>query len=110
MNIIKINLQTTSISFSTALKLLSINKKTYINALQVNFNKPIILLQKLCKQTNPFGIHVGNLWQANINVQFILDLMLQLVIAHFMYNNDKRLIGIQEAKSHENMNFGGRNS
>ncbi len=86
MNIIKINLQTTFISFSTGLKLFSINKKTYINALQVNFNKPIILLQKLCKdiQTNPFGIHVGNLWQANIDVQFILDLMLQLVIAHFI--------------------------
>jgi len=58
MNIIKINLQTTSISFSTRLKLHSIDKKTYISALQVNFNKPIILLQKLCKdiQTNPFGI------------------------------------------------------
>jgi hypothetical protein len=25
-------------------------------------------------QTNPFGIHVENLWQANTNVQFILDL------------------------------------
>jgi hypothetical protein len=22
---------------------------------------------------NPFGIHVGNLWQVNTNVQFILD-------------------------------------
>ncbi len=33
----KINLQTTSISFNTLLKLLSINKKTYINALQVKF-------------------------------------------------------------------------
>ncbi len=74
----KIDLQTTSILFSTWLKLLSIDKKTYINALQVNFNKPIILLQKLCKdiQTNPFTIHVGNLRQANIDVQFILNLML----------------------------------
>jgi hypothetical protein len=37
-----------------------------------------MFLQKLCKdiQTNPFGIHVGNLWQANIDVQFIFDLML----------------------------------
>jgi hypothetical protein len=74
----KIDLQTTFISFSTWLKLLSINKKTYINALWVNFNKPIIFLQKLCKdiQTNAFGIHIGNLWQANIDVEFILDLML----------------------------------
>jgi hypothetical protein len=63
-------------SFSTLLKFLSIDKETYINALQVKFKKPIIFLQRLCKdiQTNPFGIQVGNLWQANTNVQFILDL------------------------------------
>ncbi len=74
----KIDLQTMSISLSTWLKLLSIDKKTYINVLRVNFNIPICFLQKLCKdiQTNPFGIHIGNLWQVNINVQFILDLML----------------------------------
>jgi len=32
-------------------------------------------LQRLCKniQTNSFGIDVGNLWQTNIDVQFILD-------------------------------------
>jgi len=74
----KIDLQTKSISLSTWLKLLSIDKKTYINAFRVNFNIPICFLQKLCKdiQTNPFGIHIGNLWQVNINVQFILDLML----------------------------------
>jgi len=62
-------------NFNTLLKLLSINKETYINALQVNFFKPIIFLQRLCKDIwkNPFGIHVGNLWQANTHVQFILD-------------------------------------
>jgi hypothetical protein len=55
--------------------LLSIDKNTYINALQVSFDKLIMFLQFFCKdiQTNPFGIHVGNLWQANINVQFIFD-------------------------------------
>ncbi len=32
-------------------------------------------LERLCKNicTNPFGIHVENIWQANIDVQFILD-------------------------------------
>jgi hypothetical protein len=72
----KIDLQTTIMSFSTLLKLLSIDKRTYINALQVKFQKPTIFLQGLCKdiRTNPFGIHVGNLWQANTNVQFVLDL------------------------------------
>jgi hypothetical protein len=62
-------------SFSALLKLLSIDKKTYINALWINFLKPTIFLQRLYKDiwTNPFGIHVGNLWQANTNVQFILD-------------------------------------
>ncbi len=55
--------------------MLSIDGKTYINALRVNFFKSTIFLQRLYKdiRTNPFGIHVGNLWQANTNVQFILD-------------------------------------
>jgi hypothetical protein len=35
----KIDLQTTSMSFDTLLKLLSIDKETYINALQVFKNK-----------------------------------------------------------------------
>jgi len=41
----------------------------------VKLKKPTIFLQKSCKDiwTNPFGIHVGNLWQANTHVQFILD-------------------------------------
>jgi hypothetical protein len=34
-----------------------------------------MFLQRLCKdiRTNPFGFHVGNLWQTNTNVQFIFD-------------------------------------
>jgi hypothetical protein len=36
-------------SFSALLKLLSIDKKTYINALQVKFKKPMSFLQGLCK-------------------------------------------------------------
>jgi hypothetical protein len=62
-------------SFSALLKLLSIDKETYINTLQVKLKKPTICLQRLCKdiQTNPFGIQVGIFWQANTNVQFILD-------------------------------------
>ncbi len=34
-----------------------------------------MFLQRLSKniQTNPFNIHAKNLWQANTNVQFILD-------------------------------------
>jgi len=66
----KIDLQTTSMSFSALLKLFSINKETYIHALQVNLIKPTIFLQRLCKdiRTNPFGIHVGNLWQGNTSV------------------------------------------
>jgi hypothetical protein len=61
-------------SFSTLLKTNSIDKETNINALWV-IKKPTIFLQRLCKdiQTNSFGIHVGNLWQTNIDVQFILD-------------------------------------
>jgi hypothetical protein len=57
-------------SFNTLLKLFFIDKKTYINALWVKFLKRTIFLQRLCKdiRTNPFGIHVGNLWQANIGV------------------------------------------
>jgi hypothetical protein len=41
-----------------------------------------IFLERLCKDicTNPFGIHVENLWQTNIYVQFILDLY---VVASF---------------------------
>jgi hypothetical protein len=62
-------------SFNALLKFLSIDKETYINVLWGK-KKPTILLQRLRKdiQTNPFGIHVGNLWQANIDVQFIRDL------------------------------------
>jgi hypothetical protein len=45
----KIDLQTTSMSFSTILKLLSIDKETYINALRVKFKKPTIFLQRLRK-------------------------------------------------------------
>jgi hypothetical protein len=62
-------------SFSTLQKLLSIDKETYINALWVKHFKPTIFLLRLCKDiwTNPFAIHVGNLWQANTDVQFILD-------------------------------------
>jgi hypothetical protein len=45
----KIDLQTTSMSFSTILNFFSIDKETYINALQVKFLKPTIFLQRLCK-------------------------------------------------------------
>jgi len=45
----KIDLQTTSISFTTFKKLLYIYIKTYINALRVIFLKPTISLQKLYK-------------------------------------------------------------
>jgi len=45
----KIDLQTTSMSFTALLKLLSIDKKTYINALRVKFLKPTIYLQRLYK-------------------------------------------------------------
>ncbi len=71
----KIDLQTISMSFNTLSNLLSIDKKTYINALRVKFKKPTIFLQNFCKDiwTNPFSIHVGNLWQASTDVQFILD-------------------------------------
>jgi hypothetical protein len=71
----KTDFQTTSMSSSPLLKLLSIDKETYINALWVKIKKATSFLQRLCKDiwTNPFGIHVGNIWQANIDVQFILD-------------------------------------
>ncbi len=71
----KIDSQRTFMSFNALLKFLSIDKETYINVLWGK-KKPTILLQRLRKdiQTNPFGIHVGNLWQANIDVQFIRDL------------------------------------
>jgi hypothetical protein len=72
----KMDLHTTSImSFITFLKSISIDKDTYINALKVKFKNPTIFLQRSCKniQTNSFGIRVGNLWQVNTNVQFILD-------------------------------------
>jgi hypothetical protein len=36
-------------------------------------------LQEVCKdvRTNEFGIHAGNIWQANTNLQFILDQIMQ---------------------------------
>jgi hypothetical protein len=63
----KIDLQTTSMSFRALLKLFYIDKETYINALHVKLKRPTFFLQRLCKdiRTNPFGIHVGNIWQSN---------------------------------------------
>jgi hypothetical protein len=72
----KLDLQTTlTISFTTLLKSISIDEDTNINALKVKLKKPTIFLQRSCKdiRTNSFGIHVGNLWQVNMDVQFILD-------------------------------------
>jgi len=45
----------------------------------------IIFKRKLCKDicTNPFGIHVENIWQANIDVQFILDLYVTVSFCTF---------------------------
>jgi len=62
-------------SFSTLLKLISIDKETYINALWIKCLKTNFFLQSLCKDIwiNPFGIHAGNLWEANTDVQFIFD-------------------------------------
>jgi hypothetical protein len=56
--------------FTTFLESISIDKDTYINALKMKLKKPTIFLQRFYKdiQTNSFGIHVGNLWQANIDV------------------------------------------
>ncbi len=76
MSLMKCKLQTTpTMSFTTFLESISIDKATYINAFKVKLKKPTIFLQRSCKdiQTNSFGIHVRNLWQANTNVQFILD-------------------------------------
>ncbi len=77
-------------SFNALLKFLSIDKETYINALWVKLKKPTTVLQRLCKdiRTNHFGIHVGNFWQANTNVQFILD---PYVVAslHILSNKNK---------------------
>ncbi len=69
----KIDLQTTSMSFCTIFS--SMDEETYITAIQVIFLKLTFFLQRLCKniRTNPFGIHVGNIWQANTYVQFIFD-------------------------------------
>ncbi len=59
----KIDLQT-SMSFRAILNFFYINKETYINALHIKLKRPTIFLQRLCKniRTNPFGIHVGNIW------------------------------------------------
>jgi hypothetical protein len=67
---------TPTMPFITFLESILIDKDTYINALKVKIKKPTIFLQISCKKirTNSFGIHVGNLWQVNTNVQFILDL------------------------------------
>ncbi len=60
--------------FTTFLKSISIDKDTYIDVLKVKLKKPTIFLQRSCKvQTNSFGIHVGNLWQINMDVHFIFD-------------------------------------
>jgi hypothetical protein len=73
-------------SFNALLKLLSIDKEIYINALHIKFKKTTIFLQWLCKAIwkNPIGIHVGNLWQENTNVQFILDLYVAAIITHII--------------------------
>jgi hypothetical protein len=73
-------------SFNALLKLLSIDKETHVNALQISFLKTTIFLQWLCKNIwkNPIGIHVGNLWQENTNVQFILDPYVAAIITHII--------------------------
>jgi hypothetical protein len=76
MNLIKWKLQTTpTMPFTTFLESIFIDKDTYINVLKVKLKKPTIFLQKSCKdiRKNSFGIHLRNLWQANMDVQFILD-------------------------------------
>ena len=65
----------TTMSFSIFLYSLSINKRTYIDSLRIKLKKPTIFLQRACKdvRTNSFRIHAGNIWQANTDLQFILD-------------------------------------
>ncbi len=73
-------------SFNALLQWLSIDKKTYTNALQIKFKEKTIFLQWLCKNIwkNPISILVGNLWQENTNVQFILDLYVAATISHII--------------------------
>ena len=65
----------TTMSFSTFLYSFSIDKQTYIDSLRIKLKKPTIFMQRACRDvhTNPFGIHAGNIWQANTNLQFIFD-------------------------------------
>ena len=65
----------TIIYCSTFLYSLSIDKQTCIDSLRIKFKKPTIFLKRACRNvcTNPFGIHAGNIWQANTHLQFILD-------------------------------------
>ena len=60
----------TTMSFLTFLYSLSINKQTYIDLLRIKFKKSIIFLQRAYRdiRTNPFGIHAGNIWQANTDL------------------------------------------
>ena len=64
-----------TMSFFTFLYSLSIDNQTYIDSLKINLKKPTIFLKRACRdiRTNPFGIHAGSIWQANTDLQFILD-------------------------------------
>jgi hypothetical protein len=63
------------ISFDQFLSNLQLDKKTYLFALQSTMWNLTLVLK--CKPndiwTNVFNIHVGPLWEANRNAQFILD-------------------------------------
>jgi len=63
------------ISFEDFLNQLNLDFATYIDSLCNLLTKPILLLKKHMKniKTNVYAIKVVALWEANIDIQFILD-------------------------------------
>jgi len=63
------------ICFDEFLLNLQLNEEMYILALCSTLQKPTLFLKRKPNdiQTNVYGKHVGPLWEANIDAQFILD-------------------------------------
>jgi hypothetical protein len=73
-------------SFRALLKLLYIDKETYINALQVKLKRPTIFLQRLCKdiQTIPLVFTLEIFGKQTHMFNSYLTLIVHLVITHLI--------------------------